>query len=185
MPTALKLAGVVLPLGLDTFAVALALGLAGLPPGQRRRLSLLFAGFEAAMPLLGVVLGAPLGDAIGSAADYIAAGLILALGLYMLLVEDDGEDRLLSLSRSGVIGAAALGLSISLDELAIGFSAGLLRLPIGAMVVAIAVQAFVVTQIGLRLGGRAGEGMREASERLAALALLALGLILLLARLAA
>jgi manganese efflux pump family protein len=183
MGTALKLAGVVLPLGLDTFAVALALGLAGLGPGPRLRMSLLFAGFEAAMPLLGVALGAPLGEQIGSAADYIAAGLIFALGLYMLLFEGEQEERLLSLSRRGLLGALALGASISLDELAIGFSAGLLRLPIAAMVVAIAAQAFVLTQLGMRLGGRAGEGMREASEKLAALALLALGALLLIARL--
>jgi putative Mn2+ efflux pump MntP len=61
----LKLIALVLPLGLDTLGVALA-------------------GFEAAMPLIGVALGAPLGRAIGSVADYVAAGLILALGAYML-----------------------------------------------------------------------------------------------------
>jgi putative Mn2+ efflux pump MntP len=45
-------AALVLPLGLDTLGVALALGVAGLPPEKRLRFSLLFAGFEAAMPLL-------------------------------------------------------------------------------------------------------------------------------------
>jgi putative Mn2+ efflux pump MntP len=181
----LKLVGVIVPLGLDTFAVALALGMAGLPPSQRLRQSLIFAGFEAAMPLLGVALGAPLGHAIGAAADYFAAALIVGLGLYMLVFEGDQEQRLLSLSGRGLLGALALGVSISLDELAIGFSAGLLRLPILAMVIAIAAQAFVVAQIGLRLGSRAGEGARELSEKLAALALLVLGAVLLGERLAA
>jgi putative Mn2+ efflux pump MntP len=178
-----KLIALVLPLGLDTLGVALALGVAGLPQQKRLRVSLLFAGFEAAMPLLGVALGAPLGHAIGSAADYIAAALITALGIYMLLAESDEEDRLLSLTRRGLFGALALGVSISLDELAIGFSAGLLRLPIPAMVIAIAAQAFIVTQIGVRIGARVGERMREATEQLAGLALVALGVILLITQL--
>jgi manganese efflux pump family protein len=181
----LKLIALVLPLGLDTLGVALALGVAGLPPEKRLRISLLFAGFEAAMPLLGVALGAPLGHAIGSVADYIAAVLIAALGVYMLLAENDEEARVLSLTQRGLFGAVALGVSISLDELAIGFSAGLLRLPILAMVIAIAAQAFIATQIGIRLGGRVGEGMREATEHLAGLALIALGAILLISQLTA
>jgi putative Mn2+ efflux pump MntP len=133
----------------------------------------------------GVALGAPLGHAIGSVADYIAAALIAGLGIYMLLIENDQQDRLLSLIRRGLFGALALGVSISLDELAIGFSAGLLRLPIFAMVIAIAAQAFVATQIGIRLGSRVGEGMREATEKLAGLALVALGTILLITQLTA
>jgi putative Mn2+ efflux pump MntP len=181
----LKVAALVVPLGLDTFGVALALGIAGLPRKHRLHLSLLFASFEAAMPVIGVALGAPLGRAIGGVADYFAAVLIVSLGVYMLMVESDDEDRLLSLTQRGALGAVALGVSISLDELAIGFSAGLLRLPIPALVIAIAAQAFLVTQIGLRLGGRVGETMREATEKLAGAALIALGAILLLIRLTA
>jgi manganese efflux pump family protein len=181
----LKLAALVVPLGFDTCGVAVALGLAGLPREKRLRISLLFAGSEAAMPLIGVALGAPLGYAIGSVADYIAAGLIVALGVYMLFVERDEEGGLLSLTQRGLLGAVALGVSISLDELAIGFSAGLLRLPIFTMVIAIAAQAFIATQIGIRLGSRVGERMRAATEKLASLALVALGVILLITQLTA
>jgi putative Mn2+ efflux pump MntP len=75
-------------------------------------------------------------------------------------------------------GALLLGLSISLDELAIGFTLGLLRLPAALVIVLIAVQAFLVTQFGLRLGRRLGERWREAAERLAGLALAGLALAL-------
>lgn len=40
----LKLVAVVLPLGLDTLGVALALGIAGLPARRRTQIALLFAG---------------------------------------------------------------------------------------------------------------------------------------------
>jgi putative Mn2+ efflux pump MntP len=175
----LKVVALLVPLGLDTFGVAVALGIGGLPRRHRLRVSLLFAGFEAAMPLIGVALGAPLGHAIGRGADYVAAAFIAALGIYLLLESGGKDDRLLALTRQGLLGAAALGVSISLDELAIGFSAGLLRLPIPALVIAVAAQAFIVTQIGVRLGARVGDGLREGAEKLAGLALIVLGVILL------
>jgi putative Mn2+ efflux pump MntP len=178
-----KLIALIVPLGLDTLGVALALGVAGFPTHRRTQLSLWFATFEAGMPLIGIALGAPLGRAIGSTADYFAIALIAALGIYMLIADEaENPDRLLSMSQQGFLGATALGISISLDELAIGFSAGLLRFPVVAMVIAIAVQAFVVTQIGVRIGARAGANMREAAEKLAGVALLALGAVLLIER---
>jgi len=181
---ALKLIALVVPLGLDTFGVALALGIAGLPAHHRTRVALLFTGFETAMPLVGVALGVPLGHALGGAADYIASVLLIALGLYMLREgdEQDGE-RLLSMTRRGLLGAVALGMSISLDELAIGLSAGLLQLPLLPLVLAIAVQTFIVTQIGVRIGARLGERWRESAERIAGVALMVLGVVLLTVRL--
>ena len=73
----IKLVALVLPLGLDTFAVAAALGLAGVTPHGRLRISLLFTAFEALMPVVGLALGAPLGRAIGSAADFAAIAVLL------------------------------------------------------------------------------------------------------------
>jgi putative Mn2+ efflux pump MntP len=73
---AAKLVALVLPLGLDTFAVSAALGALGVSGRHRLRVSLLFAGLEAGMPLTGLALGAPLGRAIGSTADYLARALV-------------------------------------------------------------------------------------------------------------
>lgn len=56
-----KLIALVIPLGLDTFAVAAALGVSRVTPRRRVQLSLLFPAFEGGMPLVGLALGAPLG----------------------------------------------------------------------------------------------------------------------------
>ena len=48
----------------------------------------------------------------------------------------------------------------------------------------IAVQAFVLSQLGMRLGGRVGERFRERAERAAGAALTLLGVGLLIAKLA-
>jgi manganese efflux pump family protein len=175
-----KLLALVLPLGLDTFAVAAALGTAGVAAAERWRISLLFTGFEAGMPLIGLAVGAPLGRAIGSAADYVAIGVLVAFGLYTLLGSGGGEEEgVVRLSQARGLGALILGMGISLDELAIGFTLGLLRLPVVLVIILIALQAFVLTQVGLRLGGRLSERLTEGTERLAGITLMTLAIVLL------
>ncbi len=68
-----KLIALVLPLSLDTFAVSAALGVAGLPARDRWRLSLILCGFEAVMPIVGVIGGAMMGRALGDFADYLGS----------------------------------------------------------------------------------------------------------------
>jgi putative Mn2+ efflux pump MntP len=181
---AAKLIALVIPLGLDTFAVAAALGMLGTGPTTRLRVSVLFPAFEAAMPLVGLALGAPLGHAVGDSADYIAIGVLLAFGLYTLLGSEDREERTIArLADTRGPGVLLLGLSISLDELAIGFTLGLLRLPAALVIALIALQALILTQLGLRLGRRLSERLREAAERLGGLVLTALAIALLVGRL--
>ena len=79
----------------------------------------------------------------------------------------------------------ALGISISLDELAIGFSLGLVRLPVVPVIIAIAVQALLASQLGLALGHRISERFRERAEQLAAVVLILLGGYLITERLLA
>jgi putative Mn2+ efflux pump MntP len=69
-----------------------------------------------------------------------------------------------------------------LDELAIGFTFGLLRVPVVPVIALIALQTFAVTQAGMRLGARVGEHVAERSERLAGVALGLLGIGLLIAK---
>jgi putative Mn2+ efflux pump MntP len=175
-----KLIALVVPLGLDTFAVAAALGMLGVSGRRGLRITVMFTGFEAAMPLIGLGLGAPLGAAIGGVADYVAVAVLLAFGAYTLLTSDrDESSQIKQLSEARGRGALLLGVSISLDELAIGFTLGLLRLPAGLVIGLIALQTVIVTQLGLRLGGRLSESLREGAERLAGAALTVLGVVLL------
>ena len=173
-----KLIALVLPLSLDTFAVSAALGVAGLSRSQRLRLSLLMAAFEAGMPLVGFLSGGLLGRAIGSLADNAAAVLLFAVGLLMLREGGSERDEDASDWRTKTRGMAALGvgLSVSLDELAIGFAMGLLRLPAPLLLALIGAQAVVASQLGALLGARAGRALAERAERAAAGLLIMLGL---------
>lgn len=180
----LKLLAFVLPLGLDSFAVAAAIGAAGpVTAGQRLRISVIFVAFEAGMPLIGLTLGSSLARAIGDIADYVAAAAVIGVGAWMLAHSDDDEQaagRLLATRGTAVV---ALGVSISLDELAIGFSLGLVRLPLIPVIIAIGVQALLAAQLGLSLGARISEHLRERAEQVAGVALILLGGILIVERL--
>jgi putative Mn2+ efflux pump MntP len=86
------------------------------------------------------------------------------------------------LLRTGGLAVVGLGLSISLDELAIGFTLGLLNVPVVPAIALIAAQAFVVSQVGFALGGRIGVATREGAERLAGAVLILIAAVLLVGR---
>lgn len=180
-----KLIALVIPLGLDTFAVSAALAIAGLRKDQRLRVSLVFTAFEAGMPVVGLVAGRLVSTAIGALADLAAIGVLIALGLFMVLSREshESEQRLALLARSRGMSVLGLGVGVSIDELAIGFTLGLLNAPLLLAVVLIAVQAFVISQVGFSIGSRVGEAVQEGAERLAGAVLLLLGAALAVGRL--
>ena len=181
----LKLVLFVVPLGFDTFAVSAAIGLGGATRRERLRLGVLFSGFEMAMPVAGLLAGRALGGAIGGVADYAAIAVLGALGVWMLVGDEDvSADSVARLSGGNGLGLLALGLSVSLDELAMGFTIGLLGLPVWLAIALIGAQAFLFAQLGLRLGQRLGAALRERAEQAAGVALLGLALLLLVETLA-
>ena len=180
----LTAAALIVPLAIDTFVLGTALGAAGLERRERLRASLLLTAFEAGMPLVGFLAGAGLGRIIGRLADYFAVVVLAAIGAWMLRPggSDDEDEkrgvRLLESARGWAI--LVLGFSISLDELAIGFSVGLLRLPVPLLIALIAIQAFAAAQLGMRLGSRLAQSAKERAEKVAGvLLLLAAALVLL------
>lgn len=168
----LTVGALILPLGIDTFVLSTALGSAHIPARIRLRTSLLLTCFEGGMPLVGFLAGAAAGRALGQVGDYIGAAVLALVGVWMLRPgskeADEAEERkvkLLEAAEGWLI--IALGLSISIDEFAIGLGAGLLRLPLVVLVALIAVQAFAAAQLGMRLGGYIAEEKREFAEKIA------------------
>jgi putative Mn2+ efflux pump MntP len=171
----LLLLALIIPLTLDTFVLSGALSLAGLPKKRRLRVSLTLAGFEAVMPAVGVLIGKGLGDFIGHYAGYTAAIIIGIAGVILLLPTNKRTKhrrRKKLLARTQGIAIIDLGLSISLDELAIGISLGLLGIPLLLAMVLIGTQAFISAQLGLWLGGHLSEKLRHRAEQLTGLILL-------------
>jgi putative Mn2+ efflux pump MntP len=180
--TALKIAGLVLSLGLDTFSVSVALGLGGLERHDRLRVGLSFSIFEGLMPLVGFFAGRALSSAVGDAASLAGIAILFAVGLWMIYESVEGEEEATP-AISSLKGLALTSLSVSMDELAVGFSLGLLGLPILVAAVLIAAQAFVFTYIGTTIGNRIGSRFAERGELVAGIVLGALAVLLFAERL--
>jgi putative Mn2+ efflux pump MntP len=176
-----------LPLGLDTFAVSTVLGVTPLPAARRRRLALTSAAAEGLMPAVGLLIGLPLGSALGQWSGYLASVLLVAFGLWLVAREwrhdkpdeggetDDEAARIAgAVSRRGWA-LVGLALSVSLDELAVGFSFGVLGFPLVPALGVIAVQALLVSLAGQWVGKRAGRALGERAEQLVGPALCLLG----------
>src|SRR5260370_21287653 len=89
-----RVIALILPLCLDTFAVAAALGMTRPTGVQRIRFSLLFAAFEGGMPVIGLLVGAGLGNVIGDWSESVAIAALVGLGAYIRLVRADEDEAL-------------------------------------------------------------------------------------------
>lgn len=177
LATIAKLAGLVLSLGFDTFAVAIGLGLSGLDRRDRLRYGVSFALAEGIMPLVGFLVGQVVSSALGGAASYAAIILLLGVGLYTLWEAFHEEER--AFEAATAARTLFLALSVSLDELAVGFSLGLLHVPVLIAAVLIAAQAFLLTWLGTTFGSALGEALAERAELLSGAVLSLLALLLL------
>ena len=179
----LQLAALILPLSLDTLAVSAAIGLAGLSGRERLRLSLIMAGFEAGMTLVGVLAGHLLAGPAGRAAEVVAACVLAAVGVAMLR-EGDGDRAPADVAaRARGLAVVGLGVGVSLDELGIGIAIGLLGLPVPVVTALVGAQAVVASQLGSRAGGRLGRRLSGGAGRVAGAALVAVAAALLVSHL--
>jgi putative Mn2+ efflux pump MntP len=164
---AFRILAFIFPLGLDTFAVAIALGLRGFRPW---RPALLFCVFEAVMPLFGIVLARMVSLRFETLAVVIGGLLLIGMGVHAVREACQGKKEVQDVSFGSLRSSLLAGLAISMDELAIGFPLGASRLPIGVTLGAIAVQTVFITAIGVRFGNRVRSGRALRVSRYAGIA---------------
>ena len=209
-----------LPLGIDTLGISISLGIKSSQTqvSARDRVqqiwpiwlhsAILFSLAEAAMPLIGLIIGYAVSLIISGIMHYVGPLLLIGIGLWELIEET--RERLQKKSVSGNKPSQnvqtaqdrrveqeekqfdwgrqfLLALSVSLDELAVGFSLGSVTLgknfsPL-TLCILIGLQGFLMTLIGIGLGRTLStrlKSVKEWSELLSALLLIALGIWLLL-----
>ena len=162
-----RIVAFVLPLGLDTLAIAIVLGLQGQRP---LRPALLFVVFETTMPLIGIVIGRVVGLWFETPAAYLGGLILLAVGLHTVREARHRENEVQRFALDSLRGIILAGLGISMDEIAIGFPLGALRLPIAAVLGAIAIQTFLVTMGGILIGRKINQRLGKQTSRLAGIA---------------
>ncbi|HBQ96774.1 MAG TPA: hypothetical protein DD856_18710 [Sulfobacillus sp.] len=175
---ALKMVALILSVGIDTLMMSISLGV--FQTQGKVRIAFTFAGTEAVMTLIGLFTGKGLGRFIGDWASLIGGILLLGVAVWLLAFhdEDDEDERL-----EGNLGGWTLiltALSVSLDELAVGFSIGLVGVPVALTIILIALQAFIFTLLGLTFGSKLKPYLGEWAEKLAGIVLRLLGLWLVI-----
>lgn len=181
--TILELGLLLLSLGFDTLTVAVALGISGIGGRQRLRVGTSFALFEGSMPLVGFAAGRVAGGGLGTLASDLGIVILLGVGAWMVYESlSDEEERRIEVGNWWAL--ILTSISVSLDELAIGFSMGALGLPIGLSVGLIAAQAFTVTMIGTAMGNRIGAPLAGRAAMVAGIILCGLAVLLVVERIA-
>ncbi len=205
----------ILPLGLDTLGVSMSLGvksrgsntatgrvIKGLQLPAWFITSNLFSLAETLMPLLGLAIGYATSLAMSNIMHVVGPMILIGVGFWELL--EEGQEYFKKYKKSGLNTSQKrtlqeqfqwrrqllLALSISLDELAIGFSLGTIAVSHESVVtlhpimicVLIGIQGFLMALIGITLGRMLRSRMRnlkEWTEFLSAFLLIGLGIWLL------
>jgi putative Mn2+ efflux pump MntP len=175
--TALKMIALILSLGIDTLIMSASLGL--IKTTGKLKMALVFACAEALVPLIGLLIGKSVSYLIGDWASLAGGIALVGLGIWLIFFDDENEDTH-KLERK-LVGWTLVGtvISISLDEFTIGFSIGLIGVPIVLTLILIALQSFVFTSLGLTFGSKLKPFLGERSEKLAGTVLGLLGLWIL------
>ena len=180
MPTIFNLIVLVLSLGIDTLLVSVSLGFR-ITKGKVK-IAIVFACAEALMPLMGLLIGKAVGVIMGNWASLAGGILLLCVAVWLIVSkgkdenDEEGEDK--DKSPGSLTGWALIATagSISLDGLAVGFSMGLVGVPVALTTLIVALQAFVFTLLGLTFGSKLKPLLGRWSEHIVAVIFGLLGL---------
>ena len=166
-----------LGLSFDSFAVSVCSGL-NLPQirfFQAVKVAIFLAVFQAAMPLIGWLVGNSMKELIEPVDHWIAFGLLGLIGGKMIIESFmDSEDREIK-NPLHIRVILMLSLATSIDALAVGFGFATLLDKILIAVVIIGMVTFIASMLGILLGKKMGPRTRKYTEILGGFILISLG----------
>lgn len=166
---------VAVSLGVSNLAASIGIGLAGVDHRVRIRVAVVFGFFEVTMPLIGLAIGRPAADGLGTGAHQLGGGLLVAVGLYEVLmsISHRREDTAEAPTRTGRL--LVSGLALSIDNLVVGFALGALAVGFLAAAVTISVVSVAMSLVGLEVGRRLGATTEINAAMVGGLVLVAVG----------
>ena len=180
--TLLELFILAVGLSMDAFAVAVCKGLAIGKTTLRDSavVGAWFGGFQAAMPLIGFLLGINFADYISAFDHWIAFGLLVVIGGNMIkeaLGKDDEQETGASLAFKTML---LMALATSIDALAVGITFAFLDVKILPAILFIGVITFLLSAAGVRIGSVFGRKYKSRAEFAGGVILVLLGVKILL-----
>jgi putative Mn2+ efflux pump MntP len=166
---------VAVSVGLDNFGASVAIGVTGIDRTTRVRVALIFGLFEAATPVVGLIVGHSFAHDLGAAASPVGGTLLGLAGTYVILSEILGHSQTPTVPGSGVKHLVLIAAVLSIDNLVVGFALGTYRVEIVLAAITIAAVSVALSLIGLEIGGRIGERVGTRSELIGGAALIIVG----------
>ena len=166
---------VALSVGADNFGASTALGVAGVDRNLRLRVGLIFGVFEAAMPVIGLLLGHSLARELGAAAKPIGGALLGLAGAYAIVNELVGEKEHSRAQERDARRLIVIGAALSIDNLVIGFALGAYHVNIVVAALTIAAVSVALSLLGLEIGARLGGRLGQRSEVVGGAVLIVVG----------
>ncbi|MCG8579002.1 MAG: manganese efflux pump MntP family protein [Bacteroidales bacterium] len=164
-------------LAMDSFAVSITAGLSlkQFAPATMSRISLTFAIFQGAMPVIGWSLGRNFVDIISDYDHWVVFGLLLLIGGKMVYESLRQEEEVHSINIYSKRTISALALATSIDALAVGISFSLLNVDIVFSALIIGLMTFLFSFGGLTIGLKLGSIFKRKVELIGGLLLIAIG----------
>ena len=181
-------------LALNNTLASVALGAGYMPRWHQLRTALIFAVFEAVMPIIGVMTGEAAAAVIGSKARLVGTLVLLAVGIYSLVkrhgpdeaqtmgvaqkdstrkgdFESDDDFRQTKALRNRM-NMIVLAIALSLDNLTVGFGLGMFHVPLALAALIFGVVSLLMTFIGLEIGRYLGNKFTLSADKLSGVVLL-------------
>ena len=166
---------------MDAFAVSICKGLSVTKINWKHSViaGLYFGGFQAAMPIIGYLLGSSFKDYIEKFDHWIAFGLLLIIGANMIREAFSKEEDELDGSFS-FKSMFPLAIATSIDALAVGVTFAFLNVQIIPAISFIGVITFLLSAAGVKIGNIFGEKYKSKAEFVGGVVLILMGVKILL-----
>ncbi|MFZ4740737.1 MAG: manganese efflux pump MntP family protein [Bacteroidales bacterium] len=177
----LELILIAIGLSMDSFAVSLTSGtLKCITYKKGLRIALVFALFQAIMPLLGWLLGITFKDMIERIDHWIAFSLLFIIGLKMIIesIKVKPEERKFNINKNSVL--IMLAIATTIDAFVVGISFGFLNVSILKAAIIIGIVTFIISYGGICLGKLNRFIKPRTAELLGGLVLIIIGIKILI-----
>ena len=169
-------------LAMDAFAVSIASGitLKRVRLSYALRIALFFGGFQAVMPLIGWLVGSSFSSYIAAFDHWVAFGLLAFIGGKMIYESTVLKAAEKKTDPSKLMILIVLAIATSIDAFAVGLSFSVLQVHIIQPVIIIGLVTFLLSLLGVYIGGKFGSIFENKIEFIGGLVLIGIGFKILI-----
>lgn len=173
---------IAISLSFDTFAVSVSSGLVlrKIDFINASKIALTFAGFQAAMPVLGWLAGTGVKSYAENIDHWIAFFILALLGGKMIRESFDTDPKNRTANPLNIKVMITMAIATSIDALIVGFSFALLDYKILVSISIIGTVTYIVAMLGILFGKNIGSRMGRRMEVLGGVMLMLIGLKILI-----